>query len=162
MKGKSLLFVFLLFVVNLNAQIKVESMDKSRLEKIVKERNGKVLLLNIWATWCVPCREEFPDLVKVASEFEKDKVEVIGISTDFPEDKKSKIIPFLKKQKVNFANYISAFKNDEELINFINTDWNGALPATVIFDQTGKKVAFLEGKRNYADFTEQLNRLISE
>lgn len=162
MKRIFLLLVFLLLVVSLNAQIKVESLNRRGLEKIVKERNGKVLLLNIWATWCVPCREEFPDLVKVANKFAKDKVEVIGISTDFPEDMKSKIIPFLKKKNVNFTNYISAFKNDEELINFINKDWNGALPATVIYDQTGNKVAFLEGKKSYADFIEQLNRLIPE
>lgn len=159
MKKGILLFTILLFAVNLNAQIKVEKLNKPVLEKIIKERNGNVLLLNIWATWCAPCREEFPDLVKVANEFAKDKVEVIGISTDFPEDMESKIIPFLKKQNVNFANYVSAFKNDEELINFINKDWNGALPATVIFDQAGKRVAFLEGKKNYADFTEQLNHL---
>ncbi len=162
MNRKFLLFVFLLFGVNLNAQIKVERLDRSGLEKIIKERNGKVLLLNIWATWCLPCREEFPDLVKVAKEFGRAKVEVIGISTDFPEDMKRKIIPFLKKQNVNFTNYVSAFKNDEELINFINKDWNGALPATVIFDQAGNRVAFLEGKKSYADFTEQLNRLIPE
>ena len=158
MKRRFLLFAFLLLIANLNAQIKVEKLDKPGLEKIVKERNGKVLLLNIWATWCVPCREEFPDLVKIANEFGKDKVEVIGISTDFPEDMKSKIVPFLKKQNVNFTNYVSAFKNDEELINFINKDWNGALPATVIFDQAGKRVAFFEGKKSYADFAEQLNR----
>jgi thiol-disulfide isomerase/thioredoxin len=162
MKRIFLLLIFLLFAVSLNAQIKVESLDKHGLEKIVKERNGKVLLLNIWATWCVPCREEFPDLVKVANEYAKDKVEVIGISTDFPEDMKSKIIPFLKKKNVNFTNYISAFKNDEELINFIDKDWSGALPATVIYDQAGNKCAFLEGKKSYAHFTEQLNRLISE
>lgn len=159
MKSGFLFFAFLLLAVNLNTQIKVRSLDKLGLEKIVKERNGKVLLLNIWATWCVPCREEFPDLIKIASEFRKNKVEVIGISTDFPKDLKSKVIPFLKKQNANFTNYVSAFKNDEELINFINKDWNGALPATVIFDQAGKMAAFFEGKKSYTDFADQLNRI---
>jgi len=159
MRMRFLLFAFLIQIVNLNAQIKVEKLDRPGLEKIINGRNGKVLLLNIWATWCVPCREEFPDLVKIANKFGKDKVDVIGISTDFPEDLKSKIIPFLKKQKANFTNYVSAFKNDEELINFINKDWNGALPATVIFDQAGKMNSFFEGKKSYADFADQLNSI---
>ena len=159
-----LIAVFILLIIlpfKLNAQIKVEAINKQGLERIINERNGKVLLLNIWATWCVPCREEFPDLVKVASGFEEQNVEVIGISIDFPEDIKSKVIPFLKKQKANFANYVSAFKNDEELINFINKDWNGALPATAIFDANGKQVVFLNGKRNYDEFVSELKKNIN-
>lgn len=155
---------FILLIIlpfQLHAQKNIEVINKQILEKIIYERNGKVLLLNIWATWCVPCREEFADLAKVASEFGKQNVEVIGISIDFPEDIKSKVIPFLKKQKANFANFISAFKNDEELINFINKDWNGALPATAIFDTNGKQVAFLNGKRNYDEFVSELKKNIN-
>ncbi|MBI3124606.1 MAG: TlpA family protein disulfide reductase [Ignavibacteriales bacterium] len=158
-----LIAVFILLNIipfQLLAQKNIEVINKQILEKIIYERNGKVLLLNIWATWCVPCREEFSDLVKVASEFGKQNVEVIGISIDFPEDIKSKVIPFLEKQKANFANYVSTFKNDEELINFINEDWNGALPATAIFDTTGKQVAFLNGKRNYDEFVSELKKNI--
>jgi thiol-disulfide isomerase/thioredoxin len=58
-------------------EIVVEKIDKAKLTKIIKERKGKVLFLNLWATWCVPCREEFPSIVKLAEEF-KD-VEFIGI-----------------------------------------------------------------------------------
>lgn len=152
---KILLIVFAILSISVvNAQIKVDKIDRSGLEKIIKERSGKVLLLNIWATWCIPCREEFPDLVKIASKFSKDKVEVIGISIDYPEEIKSKIIPFLKKQKVNFTNYVSGFKNDEQLIDFVNKDWNGALPATIIYGKDGIMHSFMEGKKTYNDFAE--------
>ncbi len=153
--SKFLLVVFSILSFSVvNAQIKVDKIDKLELEKIIKERNGKVLLLNIWATWCIPCREEFPDLVKIASEFAIHEVEVIGISIDYPEETESKIIPFLKKQKANFKNYVSAFKNDEQLIDFINKDWNGALPASIIYGKDGSMIKFMEGKKTYKDFAE--------
>jgi thiol-disulfide isomerase/thioredoxin len=150
-----IIFSFL-FAINLAAQITVEKVDKAGLAKIIKERNDKVLLLNIWATWCAPCREEFPDLNKIAGEYGSKNVEVIGISIDFSEDIKSKVIPFLKKQKANFVNYVSAFKNDEELIYFVNKDWNGALPATIIYDREGKQISFMSGKRTYKEFSETI------
>jgi len=155
--NKGLLFVMFLFLqAVVIGQIKVEKIDKPGLEKVIKERNGKVLLLNIWATWCAPCREEFPDLVKLAADFRDKKVELIGISIDYPEEVKQKIIPFLKKQKTNFNNYVASFKNDEELINMINKDWNGAIPATIIYNTEGKMDYFIEGKRTYMEFAESI------
>src|SRR3989339_988306 len=73
-------------------KIKVETIDKAKLSKLIKDRKGKILFLNLWATWCVPCREEFPSIVKLASEL-KD-VEFVGISIDFLDEVDSKIIPF--------------------------------------------------------------------
>ncbi|KAF0153023.1 MAG: thiol-disulfide oxidoreductase [Ignavibacteria bacterium] len=156
MKNKLIIVLSLLFAALINAQIKIEKIDKIGLEKIINERNGKVLLLNIWATWCIPCREEFPDLVRIYREFAKDNVEVVGISIDFPEEVNQKVIPFLKKQKAGFVNYITGFKNDEELINIINKEWNGAIPATIIYSTDGKMVLFMEGKKTYKEFNEAI------
>lgn len=137
-------------------EIVVEKIDKAKLSKIIKERKGKVLFLNLWATWCVPCREEFPSIVKLAGEY-KD-VEFIGISVDFPEEVESKIIPFLKSQNANFVSYVNAFESDEELINQLDKDWNGALPATFIYDKTGKKISFMEGKKSYEEFKKEIEK----
>jgi thiol-disulfide isomerase/thioredoxin len=47
----------------------VEVIDVKKLKEIINNRNGKPLLVNVWATWCVPCREEFPELVKITDKF---------------------------------------------------------------------------------------------
>lgn len=138
-------------------KIIVEKVDKDKLNKLIKERKGKPLFLNLWATWCVPCREEFPSINKLADEY-KD-VDFIGVSVDFPEEVDSKIIPFLKAQKANFTSYVNGFQGDEELINTLDKNWNGALPATFIFDKSGKKVIFLEGKRSYDEFKKELEKI---
>lgn len=139
-----------------NNKIVVESIDKDKLVKLIKERKGKPLFLNLWATWCVPCREEFPSINKLSEEF-KD-VEFIGISVDFPEEVDSKIIPFLKSQNAKFISYVNGFEGDEELINSIDKNWNGALPATIIYDKNGKKISFMEGKKSYEEFKKEIEK----
>jgi thiol-disulfide isomerase/thioredoxin len=137
-------------------EVKITAINKDGLNKVIKNRKGKVLFLNLWATWCIPCREEIPDIVKLAEEY-KD-VEFVGLSVDFPEDVDSKVIPFLKSNNVLYTNYINGFENDEELINFLDENWNGALPATLIYDSKGKKTSFLEGKKTYKEFKEEIER----
>lgn len=138
-------------------KITVETIDKVKLTKLIKDRKGKILFVNLWATWCIPCREEFPSIVKLASEL-KD-VEFVGISIDFPDEVSSKIIPFLKANKVNFTNYVNGFSGDEELINALDKKWNGALPTTFIFDAKGNKKTFLQGKKSYDEFKMEIEKL---
>lgn len=130
----------------------VEKINSKKLDSLITNRNGKILFINIWATWCVPCREEFPDLVKLHANYKNSDVEITAISVDFPDEVESKIIPFLTKQRVKFKSFVSDFKNDEELINRMNKDWRGDIPATFIFDKKGKLKKFLNGKKTYAEF----------
>ncbi|MCX6170029.1 MAG: TlpA disulfide reductase family protein [Ignavibacteriales bacterium] len=151
-----LLFIASQFEIYRAQEIKVEPIDKTKLTKLIKDRNGKVLFLNLWATWCIPCREEFPSIVKLAGEMQN--VEFVGISADYPDEVKTKIIPFLKSNKANFTNYVSGFSGDEDLINALDKKWNGALPATLIYDKNGKKISFLKGKQSYEKFKADIKK----
>ena len=123
----------------------------TELEKLVSERNGKPLLINVWATWCVPCREEFPDLISFVDEY-KESVEVIGLSVDFPNEIDTKVIPFLEKLNPSFPNYIVEVSDPEKLINFLNKEWNGAIPATFYFNPKGELIKSIIGKSDISDF----------
>ncbi|MBT8379585.1 MAG: TlpA family protein disulfide reductase [Ignavibacteria bacterium] len=131
--------------------IKVEIVSVEDLRKIIENKTGKPLLINVWATWCAPCREEFPDLVRLADEYE-DKIDVVGISVDFPEELDSKIIPFLKKQGASFTNYVIKVIEPEDFINLLNKNWSGAVPATFIYDEKGRQVKYLIGKQSFEEF----------
>lgn len=137
--------------------LSVEAIDKIHLERIIRERNGKPLLLNLWATWCVPCREEFPDLVKIRESFPD--VDVVGISNDYKDEVETKIKPFLRKQKVNFVNYVNGFPNETDLIDYLHDSWNGALPATFIYDTQGNLKVFAQGKKDFDYFRKELLKL---
>lgn len=142
-----------------NLNLRVDSINRSELVKLINYRKGKILFLNIWATWCAPCREEFPDIIKLSDSYKNNDLEVVGISVDYPDEIDSKIIPFLLKNKVPYKIYVSAFKKDEELINILNTKWNGALPATFIYDRTGIQRYMLIGKGTYNKFKNEIEKL---
>jgi len=139
-------------------EIKVKKIGEADLKNIFASHKNKVLLVNVWATWCKPCREEFPDLVRLQA-FYKSKgkdVQIIAISADYPDEIETKILPFLKKFKINFPVYVQNFSKQENFIDLLNKDWNGALPATFIYDKRGRQRAFFIGKRDFEFFRKQM------
>jgi thiol-disulfide isomerase/thioredoxin len=165
-KHKFVIIVGLIFLFSFNLiaqsskNIKVEEIDKSKLEKLIKNRKGKVLLLNIWASWCPPCKKEFPDLVKLAEKYKNSKVEIVGLSVDDKDDLQTEVIPFLQKNNANFKIYIQNFKNIEELISFF-PKWEGAIPLTVIFDKNGKEKKFIIGMRDFEFFDKAIQEVLA-
>jgi len=69
---------------------------------------GKVIILNFWATWCVPCRAEIPTLVELQSKYGAKGLQVVGVSVDDPIEKMK---PFVDQFKMNYP-ALTAFKND--------------------------------------------------
>ena len=64
--------------------------------------SGKVLLVNLWATWCGPCRMETPELVKLHKEFQSRGVEMIGLSTEDPDRSAQSVIEFVREYEVDY------------------------------------------------------------
>lgn len=143
-----------------NVKIEVITAGEKELSELINNRNGKYLFLNIWATWCIPCVEEFPDIVKLSEKYSSEKFDFASLSIDYLEEKDKKVIPFLTKMNAKFSHYINGFKKDEMLINFISEDWSGAVPLTLIYDSSGKQIAFLEGAHTYDQFVEKIESLI--
>ena len=142
--------------------IKVGFFDDAEFKALRKRNHGKILFINTWATWCLPCKEEFPSLVKLAKDYENSDVTIIGISVDYPHEIESKIIPFLKIQQANFPNFVQNFKKPEELIDLFNEKWRGAVPATFIYDKNGHQRTFMLGKRTLKEFKSAIEAIRSE
>lgn len=138
---------------------KVEIINVPAIEKIISANDGRVLLINVWATWCAPCREEFPELVKLANDYGKE-VRVVGISVDEKDDLDSKVIPFLKNQNVPFENYLLKVVDPEDFINLLNKDWGGAIPVTFVYDKAGNQKEMIVGKQTYQAFEESIKKVI--
>ena len=136
----------------------VEVIDPSGVKELVAQRNGKILFLNLWATWCQPCVEEFPEIVKLANEYTGSEIEFVAISFDYPDEVESKILPFLRDKKVPFKVLVADSDDAEAMINAINPNWNGALPATLVYDVSGKRQSFLVGQRSYEDLKKEISK----
>ena len=75
----------------------VKPADGAALKKIVAAQKGKVTIVNLWATWCGPCVEEFPDLVKLHNAYKAKGLSFISVTIDEPEDK-GKVVSFINQQ----------------------------------------------------------------
>lgn len=124
----------------------VQLIDSTGLRKLVQERNGRILFLNIWATWCAPCVEEFPEIVKLSRTEAENEVDVVAISADYTDEIESKIVPFLKRHNTPFQVYVAKFDHQEDFINAVHPTWSGALPATLIYNQRGVQRFFKVGQ----------------
>ena len=118
----------------------------------VKAPGAQVVLLNVWATWCVPCREEFPDLMRVGKEYRDRGLRVVLLSADFGETV-SDVPGFLAQHSVDFPSYLrGSDEDDQAFVNGIDPRWSGAMPATWVFDGSGQVRAFWEGRADHARF----------
>ena len=82
----------------LQAELRAASGSPIRLS----DYSGKVLLVNLWATWCGPCRLETPELVKLHKEFQPRGVEMVGLSTENPDASAQRVIEFVKAYNVDY------------------------------------------------------------
>ena len=137
----------------------VKIIKDSDLKLLLEESKGSPLLINVWATWCAPCREEFPELVSLSENYNS-KVKFIGISVDDVDVLNSKVIPFLKDQNAKFDNYLLKVSDPEDFINVLNKDWNGAIPATFLYDKNGKQKTVLIGMQSYKEFENAIKKVI--
>ena len=144
------------------ADIDVSLLTADSFKPLINKYHGKILFINLWATWCVPCKEEFPDLVRLKEYYENSDVVIIGISVDFPDEIDTKVKPFLYSQAVNFPNFIQDFKEPEDLINLLNKNWRGAVPSTFIYDREGHQQKFLLGKHSFEEFKSEIESIRKE
>jgi len=123
---------------------KVTQIDNIALKKLIKP-SGKPLLINFWATWCDPCREEFPDLVKISVDY-KDKIDFITISMDDLAEIKRDVPKFLAEMKAEMPAYLLKSQSEDAAIMSVSKNWQGALPFTILFNEKGETVYFRQGK----------------
>ena len=151
-------FVFVIIAGNTFAQDIKPLAAKKDMDQLMEANKGKVVLINFWATWCKPCVHEFPDLVKLYNDYKDKGFVIVFISVDVPDDVDSKVIPFLKNQNVDFTTYYNNFDKPEELINYIDKKWEGAIPSTYIYDKNGKLTKHILGSSSYGEFEKEIEK----
>lgn len=137
----------------------VEPVDHRGVQKVVESRKGNVVLVNVWATWCAPCREEMPALVKVYREFRDRGFSLVLVSTDGVDLLRTRVQPMLKELGVDFASYINN-GNEEALIAAMHPEWSGALPTSFLYDRNGNLVEMMVGSRTQEQFTHAIRKLL--
>ena len=126
----------------------------------VRRPGASAVVVNVWATWCLPCREEFPDVVRLGREYAARGVRLVLVSTDFVADREQ-AARFLAEHGVAGPSFIKKEGSDMDFIDGIDARWSGAIPATFVYDGSGRARWFHEGKTDYATLKTTIDEVLA-
>ena len=134
--------------------------DVASYQKLIADQRGKYVLVNFWATWCPPCRTEYPELNHVVRTFEKERLVVIGVSQD--DDAEINLVRgFIAQHRPIFKNYRAKPGIFTAFTRSVDPKWRGSLPATFLYDREGRKVTALLGPQTREQFEEAVRKMIA-
>lgn len=118
--------------------------ETEELKQLFEQNNDSTYVINFWATWCKPCVKEMPYFEQLHEEMKSEKVRVILVSLDFDTDLETKMKPFVEERQLQSD--VIAFINSDynSWIGEIEEAWDGAIPATIIYNSKDKK--FISGE----------------
>ena len=106
----------------------------------LEKSNDTTYVVNFWATWCAPCVHELPYFEKLRTEMHDQPVQVLLVSMDFPKDIEKKLIPFVAKRNLEDAVVALADLDYNSWIDQVSTQWDGAIPFTVVYNSKSRQV----------------------
>ncbi|HKR61059.1 MAG TPA: TlpA disulfide reductase family protein [Pyrinomonadaceae bacterium] len=144
------------------ARISISAIDADGLAAVLKRHASerKPLLVNFWATWCDPCREEFPDLVKIDKQYRPRGLDFTAVSLDDHAELKTSVPRFLREMGVTVPTYLLNVSDPEIAINRMDPQWSGALPATFLYDGEGNLVYKRLGRIKVDELTAAIEKVI--
>jgi thiol-disulfide isomerase/thioredoxin len=136
-------------------QIDLMLKDLSGVDQNLFALKGRIVVLNFWATYCIPCRKEMPDLAAIQNEFAALGVQVVGVNTDELKDR-SKVLQFVKETKINFPIWIGG--STEHMVKF---GLGAALPGTVVIGRDGRVAKIISGVVDQVVLRKEIETLLA-
>lgn len=138
--------------------VEIPVYDFKNFEYLLNIDDGKTRIVNFWATWCKPCVAELPYFELINSRYPNKEVEVILVSLDLPNQVETKLIPFVKKQRIQSKIVLLDDPDANIWIPKVNENWSGSIPATIIYK--GNTSNFYERSFTYDELERELKKML--
>jgi thiol-disulfide isomerase/thioredoxin len=155
---KNIIFL-ILFSFFIKGEKSVEVLKWPQLQSILEKDNGKVKIVNFWATWCKPCMQELPDFEKIHLEYKDKNVEVILVSLDQASMANTRVKASLEKNTITARVILLDEVDFNKWINNIDSTWSGAIPATLVIYQKNNVRQFYEKQFSYTELKQIINTI---
>jgi thiol-disulfide isomerase/thioredoxin len=143
----------------LPAETKLTPVDQTSYAKMVAAHKGKIVLVDFWATWCVPCRKEMPELVKMSERLRAKGLDFVTVSSD-EAGKEQAALKVLMENAVAAPFYLKKVADDDKFFESVDTKWSGEIPAMFIYDRSGKRVRSFLGETPVKDIEAAVQKLL--
>ena len=140
----------------------VEPITATEFAQVLESLEGQVVLVNLWATWCIPCVQELPDLDLLQQRFGERGLKVLAVSIDDPAGLEEKVRPFFSKRAPNLVSYLNSEVDEYAFAEKIDPDWIGALPTTFFFSRDGELHEQHAGRLLYRDLEAKVLELLGD
>jgi peroxiredoxin len=128
--------------------VTLELTSADQLKTLRQNRGtGKLLLVNFWATWCGPCKEEFPELQEMVRMYGQRALTIVTVSINNPDEKKF-ALAFLQQQHAINRNLLFNGTDSADAVSAFGTDWSGGVPYTVLIGTKGEVLYKTQGDMN--------------
>ncbi|HKG45116.1 MAG TPA: TlpA disulfide reductase family protein [Pyrinomonadaceae bacterium] len=139
----------------------VSAIDTEALKGLLTQQREHPLLVNFWATFCDPCRDEFPDLVKIDQDY-RPSLDFVTVSLDDMSEIKTGVPKFLDSMKATMPAYLLNASDPEPAINMVDRMWRGDLPATYLYNEKGELVYKHIGRVNTAELRQAIEKVVKK
>ncbi len=153
------LLVASLMAAEAGAPVHVDVAELPAIVAAIKAPGAQAVLVNVWASWCEPCREEMPDLVRFYRDHRAQGLRVVLISAD-DDDQRAEVARILGALGFDGPAFIKR-GNDMSFIDALDPKWKGALPATFLFDGHGVRKRSWLGAVTYDDLRTRVSGLLN-
>lgn len=165
---RKIAFAALLFVAGFVLALAQTSLPKDPplidiqgYQKILQQHKGQPLLVTFWATWCEPCRDEYPMLNGLAKQYSSQGLKVVGVNLDQDGDL-ILMRRFLARYKPVFPNYRKIKGDEAAFTNVVMPGWDGALPASFFYAKDGTQVGHVVGESDHDTYDAAIRNILSK
>jgi thiol-disulfide isomerase/thioredoxin len=130
------------------------------LERYIN-RSQKPMIINFWATWCIPCVKELPALDSVARSYEKNDIELVLVSLDRKAEYPQKLQEFLKKRNMSGTFFWLNETNADYFCPMVDSSWSGSIPATLFVNRKAGFRHFFEKAFTVQELMSEVERLVA-
>jgi len=137
----------------------VETAEPERIDELVSAAEGKVLVLNLWATWCPPCVAEMPYFARFYETMNREKTAFLSVSADDVSTLDDAVLPFMERQRIPFPVYLMEGRDPGAFTDALRTEISGGLPTTIFYDANGNVAKVVERDMNLDELREMVAEL---
>jgi thiol-disulfide isomerase/thioredoxin len=140
----------------------LQLVDLAGYQQFLTKYRGKPVLVTFWATWCEPCRDEYPMIVKLASQYAPQGLSVFGVDMDDDADM-NLVRHFLTQNHPGFPNIRQKPGIDlDAFYQGVNPDWHGTMPETVLYGRDGRIATSFVGEKSRDDFEGAIRSILAK